>query len=86
MKALSVRLEDSLSNKFDRLCRELGYKKNTVISRLIQTFVQVQTHQPLSMQKETPNPQDPFLAVIGLADLKPLLPPSHDIDAFLYQL
>lgn len=87
MKSLSVRLDDSLGSAFDDLCHNMGYKKNTLITRLIQAFV---TSQTTSVARTTKTLQrkkkDPFSDVIGLINTKPLLTSSNEIDALVYHL
>lgn len=84
MKALSIRLDDNLGKEFDEICRKTGYKKNTLLTRLIATFVR--------HQKKTGGGQkgkDPFLDVIGLMQMGPFLgtPISDDdVDQVVYDL
>lgn len=81
MKALSVRIDDRLSKEFDEVCRKTGYKKNTLLTRLIASFIQ---HQKARVKGRKGN-EDPFLEVIGFMDLPPL-ESSDEIDKAVYGL
>ena len=81
MKAISIRLEDGLGRQFDELCRKSGYKKNTLLTRLIASFVRHQ--KALLSNKRT---QDPFAGVIGLLHMEPFLGADETIDKVIYDL
>ncbi len=80
MKALSIRIEDDLSEEFDAICRKTGYKKNTLLARLIESFVR---HQKNALG-ERKGSKDPFAQVIGLMNIEPLLPADDEIDRIVY--
>jgi len=55
---ISVLLEEALSDRFERYCRGNGYKKSTLIARLIRDHLDreqfaVQTELPLETKKRT---------------------------------
>ena len=79
MKAISIRLDDKLGREFDRVCQKTGYKKNTLVTRLISSFVSHQKDFLSRRQKK-----DPFVAVIGSLDLPALLDDSDTIDKIVY--
>lgn len=92
MKALSLRLDDRLSRQFDAVCSQLGYKKNTILTRMIAAFVQHKQNISSTMGKKQPTKPDPFLSVIGIIDSpngETLLPSDtdgDDIDKIVYNL
>ena len=81
MKALSIRLDNTLSREFGRVCREAGYKKNTLLTRLIAAYIQ---HQKRT--KERAKGSDPFARVVGAMNIAPLLSSPDDIDRTVYNL
>lgn len=87
MKALSIRLDDKLGKEFDRVCLRTGYKKNTLLTRLIAAFV---SHQKQDRSRRMHKDKDPFDAVIGLVRSEPLLSSllssEDDIDKVVYDL
>ena len=82
MKALSIRLDDDLGKKLEEVCRKTGYKKNTLVTRLIAAFVRKQQSLTLSGKKKA----DPFEEVIGLLKSDPLLTTPQAIDEAVYDL
>ncbi len=40
MATLSIRLDDTLNQEFDRLCERKGYKKSGLIVRLVREFIE----------------------------------------------
>lgn len=80
MKALSIRIDNHLSDEFDAVCRKTGYKKNTLLARLIESFVRHQK-KILGAKKGS---VDPFAQVIGLMDVGPLIPADDEIDRIVY--
>ena len=85
MKAISIRLEDSLGRQFDDACRRTGHKKNTLLTKLIAAFVR---HQRASLRvgQAGKKNKDPFLEVIGLMREESLLHSPEDIDRILYDI
>jgi hypothetical protein len=83
MKAISVRLDDQLGKQFDELCQKSGYKKNTVVTRLIEFFVKNQQKKATLEKKKI---KDPFHQVIGLMQMEPLLHEIDDLDKVVYDL
>jgi hypothetical protein len=56
---ISVLLEEALADRFERYCRGHGYKKSTLIARLIREHLEieqfaVQTEIPLEPTKRAP--------------------------------
>lgn len=82
MKALSIRLDDKLGKQFNDICRKTGYKKNTLVTRLIASFVNHQK-QIFSPSLAT---QDPFEASIGSLKIGNLLSSEDAIDQAVYDL
>lgn len=82
MKALSIRLDDVLGRQLDDVCRKTGYKKNTLLTRLIASFVRHQKKALGRGKKRT----DPFSGVIGLMKVEPLLQSPDEIDKVVYGL
>ncbi len=83
MRAISIRIEDDLGKQFDEVCKKAGYKKNTLLTRLIASFVKYQKRGGSVRQNKS---KDPFLEVIGLMNIHPLLNSSEDIDKIVYGL
>lgn len=81
MKAISIRIDEKLGREFDALCRQAGYKKNTLLSRLIESFVRYQ--KQVAGRRRS---KDRFVKFIGLMNLKPLLTSSDEIDKAVYDL
>ncbi len=81
MKALSVRLNDALGMQFNHLCKATGYNKNAVISKLIEAFVRYHRFSPEKFKKK----QDPFMAVMGMVKISPLLKSEYEIDDVIYE-
>lgn len=84
MKALSIRLDDHLGKEFDEICRKAGYKKNTLLTRLIATFVRHQKKGGGGRKGK-----DPFLDVIGLMQVEPFAGTAvsdDDVDRVVYDL
>ena len=88
MKAISLRLDNQLSRQFDDACRHLGYKKNTIITRMILSFVTHKNKISLkTAQKKKKSSADPFLSVIGsLSPDEALISIEDDIDKLVYDL
>ena len=83
MKAISIRLDDKLGKEFDQACRRTGYKKNTLLSRMIASFVKRQKEiHPLGFKKA----KDPFEKVIGLMEVGSLVPTEDLLDKVVYDL
>lgn len=83
MKSLSIRLDESLGKQFDTVCQKAGYKKNTVVSRLIRAFVASRSGRKITSPGKK---KDPFMDVIGIDDLEPLLTRPDSIDSVVYDL
>ena len=82
MKALSIRLDDDLGKEFEKVCQKTGYKKNTLVTRLIASFVRHQK-QVFPKGKKANNP---FAEVIGVIQSDSLLSAAEDIDRAVYDL
>lgn len=82
MKALSVRLDDRLARQFDAVCEREGYKKNGIMTRLIQLFVKQRSVVKVTSHARS---EDPFLRVIGILQ-GPLLKKGESIDDLVYDL
>lgn len=82
MRALSIRLDDRLGKDFEEVCQKTGYKKNTLLVRLIDSFVR---HQKKASRLRGAR-KDPFEDVIGLMKIEPLMPISEEIDRVVYHL
>lgn len=82
MKALSIRLDDQLNRQFNEACKKAGYKKNTLVSRLIASFVRHQKQTKSSRQKV----KDPFAEVIGLLKQESFFESGDEIDKIVYHL
>ncbi len=80
MKAISIRIDDRLGRQFDQICQETGYKKNTLLTRLIASFIR--HHQSV----RSAGKKDPFALVIGLMEADPLLSSPDAIDKAVYGL
>lgn len=86
MKALSIRLDDRLGTKFDSICRRTGYKKNTLVTRLIQAFVQGQENRTdQHANRSQRDTRDPFEKVIGIIN-QPIGLSADEIDKVIYGL
>lgn len=83
MKAISIRLDDRLGKEFDSLCRQAGYKKNTLLTRLIASFVRHQKSQGATSLRTK---DDPFAKVIGLMAIGNLTDAETTIDQVVYDL
>lgn len=83
MRTISIRIDEKLGDRFDRICRQSGYKKTTLISRLIAAFVR---HQGATLSRRSKRRADPFAATIGLLKLEPLLDSLEAIDSVVYDL
>lgn len=88
MKAISLRLDNRLGSQFDNLCKQLGYKKNTLLTRMIASFV---AHKKNTLSSKTTSKNkrlksDPFLSVIGIVSTDPLLSEEDSIDKVVYNL
>lgn len=81
MKALSIRIDEKLGKEFDELCKKAGYKKNTLVTRLIASFVRYQKRILGEQRKK----RDPFIDVIGLMQMEPFLKSPEEIDKVVYQ-
>ena len=81
MKAISIRIDDRLGRQFEEVCQETGYKKNTLLTRLIASFVR-HHHATTGSAKK----RDPFAGVIGLMQAGPLLNSPDAIDKAVYDL
>lgn len=81
MKAISIRLDSKLGTAFDAACKAAGYKKNTLLARLIAAFVQHQRAH--AGTKTSAKRADPFAAVIGTLRIGSL---TDDIDDVVYSL
>lgn len=81
MKALSIRLENSLSRQFDEACRQSGIKKNTLVTRLIVSFVNYQKEKGKLKNHKS---HDPFLEVVGFMNIPSMLVEEGDIDHVVY--
>lgn len=81
MRSLSIRVDDSLGRALDEFCQQAGYKKNTVVTRLISAFVR---HQKRSKGVRNRKSADPFQEVIGLLHVEPLLTDPDAIDRAVY--
>ncbi len=92
MKALSLRLDDRLSRQFDAACRRLGYKKNTLLTRMITAFVQHKQNLTSAKGKKQTTKPDPFLNVIGIISEHPASKDESfslsekEIDQIVYEL
>jgi len=76
VKTLSIRLDDNLGKAFDESCQRTGLKKNTLVARLIASFVR---HQK-ALLKGKKGMKDPFEEVIGLMKIEPFLDASESVD------
>ena len=45
-KKITVLLPDDAFDRFDAYCRERGYKKSTLIARLIQQYLDLENYHP----------------------------------------
>lgn len=82
MKALSIRLDNQLGRQFDRLCQQLGYKKNTLITRLVAGFV---AHQSKPRKKHRISGRSRVLRTAGTVEMPPMLS-SQEIDEIVYNI
>jgi len=82
MKALSIRLDNQLGRQFDRLCQQLGYKKNTLITRLVAGFV---AHHSKNRTKKLTAGRSRLLRAAGTVEMPPLLSPN-EIDEIVYNI
>lgn len=83
MKAISVRLDDRLGKAFDEICAAAGYKKNTLLTRLIAAFVRYQKGRPA---ERLARKHDPFEAAIGVVSIRHPVVTNEDIDRVVYTL
>lgn len=82
MKAISIRLDDRLGSEFDKLCQKAGYKKNTLLTRFIASFVRYQK----GMAARSHQKDDTFEKVIGLMAIGDLTRSEETIDRIVYDL
>ncbi len=87
MRAISIRLDERLGRQFDQLCQIGGYKKNTVLTRLIAAYVNYYgAGRKTSPATRRSKSLDPFMKVIGLMKQPALLPSGDEIDQIVYGL
>lgn len=64
MPAMTLRLDDSLAKKLDRICHKKGYKKTGVITRLVRDFVEKEGSLPHS--RLTASDLQPLVGIVHI--------------------